>query len=65
MKAEQAKDFRDKSVIDVNPSPLYIGGVDSYDEYANLPTDGRGCFLLSLVMILIILIIGGYVVFSR
>ena len=62
MKAEQEKDFKDDSVVYVNPLPLVFGN----DEYANLPTDGRGCFFLSLIMILIILItIGGYVVFSR
>lgn len=61
MKAEQEKDFKDDSVVYINPLPLVFGGAD----YENPPTDGRGCFFLSLIMILIILIIGGYVVFSR
>jgi hypothetical protein len=59
MKAEQEKDFRDKSVIDVNPSPLYIGGVDSYDEEY-----GYGCLFMMIIMIMLI-IICGYVAIQR
>lgn len=64
MKAEQEKDFSDKSVVYVNPLPLVFGGAD----YEDLPTDKQGCLYLILFMIiivLIIIIICGYVVFSR
>jgi len=64
MKAEQEKDFKDDSVVHINPLPLVFGGADSYA----FPTDGKGCLYLILFMIiivLIIIIICGYVVYSR
>ena len=64
MKAEQEKDFKDDSVVYINPLPLVFGGAD----YEDLPTDKQGCLYLILFMIiivLIIIIIGGYVAISK
>lgn len=63
MKAEQKKDFNNKSVVDNNPIPLMFGGVDPID----LPTDKEGCMFLVLVMlvILIMIILLVYVAVSR
>ena len=65
MKAEQEKDFKDDSVVYVNPLPLVFGGAD----YEDLPTDKQACLYLILFMIknvlIIIIIIGGYVAISK
>lgn len=62
MSQEQKEDFKKESVIYVNPLPLAFGREDEY-----LPTDGRGCLFLSLILIIFIILLISivYVVISR
>ena len=63
MKAEQKKDFKDDSVVYINPLPLVFGRADD----AHLPKDKEGCLFLVLLMlvVLVMLTLCIYVAVSR
>lgn len=63
MKAEQKKDFKDNSVVHINPLPLVFGRADD----THLPKDKEGCLFLVLIMlvVLVMLTLCIYVAVSR
>ncbi len=63
MKAEQKKDFKDDSVVHINPFPLVFGTANDQ----GLPKDKEGCLFLVLIMlvVLVMLTLCIYVAVSR
>jgi len=57
MKAEQKKDFKDDSVVYINPFPLVFGRADD----TNLPKDKEGCLSLVLLMLVILVMLSLFI----